>query len=109
MALCSAAATELGSLPLPLQLIEQALTAEALDLLDPAPNQITFTAVHSNGQAMREELLVAAGEELSVGNPEKLPSEVSLWGHRLAVGEPLQMGVQARLLPPPDSSWFLQA
>ena len=85
-----AAAIEVGALPLPLQAVEQALTDQALNLLDPAAIQISFKALQGSGEAAPEELLVAAGEDLTEGDQ----SAVSLWGYRTAVGQPLQVEVQ---------------
>ena len=58
---------ELGSLPLPLPLVTQGLTQHALALLRPAPVSVSFTAFRKQGEAVQEELLIAAGDEAAEG------------------------------------------
>ena len=90
----AAVPVELGSLPLPVQLVTQGLTAQALALLDPAPVLVSFAA-GKQGESVQEELLVAAGEEAADG---QLRRESSIFGFQLGVGQPLQISMQVRLL-----------
>lgn len=93
MSLFTDVPVELGCLPLPLPLVTQGLTPQVLALLDPSPVLVSFTASGKQGEAVREELLIAAGEEAAEGKSER---ESSVFGFQLAVGQPLQIQMQVR-------------
>ena len=86
---------ELGSLPLPLGLVTQGLTPQALALLDPAPLLVSFAAFKNQVEPVQEELLIAAGEEAAEGSAKQ---ESSIFGFHLHVGQPLQLSMQVRFL-----------
>lgn len=81
---------EIGALPLPAQMIEQALTLQALNMLGPAPITLAFLAIGDGDSAVGEEILVAAGQELE----DDRSQDGSIWGYKLSIGQPLQMQVQ---------------
>ena len=85
---------ELGSLPLPLQLVTQGLTPQALALLDPAPVMVSFAASKKQCEPVQEELLAAAGEESADGQPRR---ESSTFGFQLGVGQALQISIHVRI------------
>ncbi len=84
---------ELGSLPLPLPLVTQGLTQHVLALLRHAPVSVSFTASRKQGEAVQEELLIAAGDEAAEGRARQ---ESSIFGFHLEVGQPLQIQMQVR-------------
>ena len=81
---------EIGALPLPLSLLEQALDARTMDLLDPARVCIGFSCQAGVGlEQLQEELLVPAGEEVNGGE-----SKGAVWGICTAVGQPLHVTME---------------
>ena len=73
--------------------MEQALSAQALDLLDPGPVLVLFRASRNGGEPVDEDLLLTAGQEALEGQP----GTGSIWGYRLPVGQPLQMSAQVSI------------
>ena len=95
----------MGALPLPVDMIQRALTLQAMDLLDPAPLQVSFAAQANTAEGgtrpLAEQLLLPAGQELGEGQQR----QGAVWGHRVAVGQPLQLSMQAccSQLPAPQT------
>lgn len=91
---------EIGSLPLNLDLLESALSPAAMDILEPPAVSVSFTAsraANSGGGGLKgrgEQLLLAAGEDDGHGQQR----QGAIWGHIVAVGEPLQLSMQVRAL-----------
>lgn len=86
----------MGALPLPLNLLERALDAPTMDLLDPAKVCIRFSCqAGAELLDLTEEPLVPAGQE-EAGRAER---KGAVWGFSISVGQPLHVTLEAIPLP----------